>query len=189
MQEVLEPCHEQDSRTRPVADGRRAADVPRGHLGNPCSTAAQGCCWLRAGSWQRGLLPVRWRQPLRVCEPAQCSSPAQIAKCRSAVGTRQVFLNTCSALNLKVGTLLQQPALKEMGSLILKCCLMLSHVGSMLQVQELEQLFVGLKADVEAMFMQAPSVDLDDLGRRMEGLQKLIEDQVGFPACTDCRQT
>ena len=56
----------------------------------------------------------------------------------------------------------------------------------MLQVQELEQLFVGLKADVEALFMQAPSVDLDDLGRRMEGLQKLIEDQVGLPACVNC---
>ena len=56
-------------------------------------------------------------------------------------------------------------------------------------MQELEQLFVGLKADVEALFMQAPSVDLDDLGRRMEGLQKLIEDQVGLPACMICVQS
>eukprot|EP00891_Asterochloris_glomerata_P000620 jgi/Astpho2/620/fgenesh1_pg.00013_%23_39_t len=52
-----------------------------------------------------------------------------------------------------------------------------SHEQFTDKVQELEQLFVGLKADVEALFMQAPSVDLDDLGRRMEGLQKLIEDQ------------
>ena len=40
-----------------------------------------------------------------------------------------------------------------------------------LQVDELKATFGGLKLDVEAMFMQMPSVDLDELGSQLEAMQ------------------
>ena len=40
-----------------------------------------------------------------------------------------------------------------------------------LQVEELKGTFGGLKLDVEAMFMQMPSVDLDELGSQLEAMQ------------------
>lgn len=39
------------------------------------------------------------------------------------------------------------------------------------QVEELKGTFGGLKLDVEAMFMQMPSVDLDELGAQLEAMQ------------------
>ena len=41
-----------------------------------------------------------------------------------------------------------------------------------LQVEELKGTFGGLKLDVEAMFMQMPSVDLDELGSQLEAMQQ-----------------
>ena len=40
-----------------------------------------------------------------------------------------------------------------------------------MQVDELKGTFGGLKLDVEAMFMQMPSVDLDELGGQLEAMQ------------------
>ena len=41
-----------------------------------------------------------------------------------------------------------------------------------MQVGELKGTFGGLKLDVEAMFMQMPSVDLDELGGQLEAMQQ-----------------
>lgn len=48
-----------------------------------------------------------------------------------------------------------------------------------LQVSELEELFGLLQGDVEALFLQAPSVDLEALGVQLAGGQELVEEQVG----------
>lgn len=43
---------------------------------------------------------------------------------------------------------------------------------------ELEGLFGGLRADVEALLLQAPSVNLDALGGGLAGLHVRLEEQV-----------
>lgn len=43
---------------------------------------------------------------------------------------------------------------------------------------ELKATFGGLKLDVEAMFMQMPSVDLDELGGQLEAMQHHQSEQV-----------
>lgn len=48
----------------------------------------------------------------------------------------------------------------------------------MLQVGELKATFAGLQLDVEAMFMQMPSVDLDELGSQLEAMQHHQQEQV-----------
>lgn len=50
-----------------------------------------------------------------------------------------------------------------------------------LQVGELKATFSGLQLDVEAMFMQMPSVDLDELGSQLEAMQQHQQEQVGLP--------
>ena len=47
-----------------------------------------------------------------------------------------------------------------------------------MQVGELKGTFGGLKLDVEAMFMQMPSVDLDQLGGQLEAMQHHQAQQV-----------
>ena len=47
-----------------------------------------------------------------------------------------------------------------------------------MQVGELKGTFGGLKLDVEAMFMQMPSVDLDQLGGQLEAMQHHQSQQV-----------
>ena len=44
---------------------------------------------------------------------------------------------------------------------------------------ELKGTFAGLQLDVEAMFMQMPSVDLDQLGSQLEAMQHHQQEQVG----------
>ena len=48
-----------------------------------------------------------------------------------------------------------------------------------LQVGELEGLFERLRGDVEALFMAAPSVDLQALARQLEGVHGQVDEQVG----------
>lgn len=54
----------------------------------------------------------------------------------------------------------------------------------MMQVGELKATFGGLKLDVEAMFMQMPSVDLDELGGQLEAMQHHQAEQVRCHLCT-----
>eukprot|EP00198_Chlamydomonas_reinhardtii_P008819 XP_001698156.1 predicted protein [Chlamydomonas reinhardtii] len=51
-----------------------------------------------------------------------------------------------------------------------------SHASFGGKVGELEALFQALRRDVEALFMQAPSVDLDALGRRMTECEGLLDE-------------
>ena len=44
-------------------------------------------------------------------------------------------------------------------------------------MSELEGLFQLLRGDVEALFMQAPTVDLDALGRQLGDAERLIDEQ------------
>lgn len=53
---------------------------------------------------------------------------------------------------------------------------------SYVQVAELESLFGGLRADVEALFMQAPSSDLEKLYERAQRERLVLDEQVG-PLC------
>lgn len=54
-----------------------------------------------------------------------------------------------------------------------------------LQVEELKGTFAGLQLDVEAMFMQMPSVDLDQLGSQLEAMQQHQHEQVNLHSvCT-----
>ena len=53
----------------------------------------------------------------------------------------------------------------------------------MMQVGELKATFGGLKLDVEAMFMQMPSVDLDELGGQLEAMQHHQAEQVKCDLC------
>jgi hypothetical protein len=46
------------------------------------------------------------------------------------------------------------------------------------QVAELEGLFGGLRADVEALFMQAPSADLHKLYERAQRERLVLDEQV-----------
>ena len=50
--------------------------------------------------------------------------------------------------------------------------------SAVLQVGELKATFAGLQLDVEAMFMQMPSVDLDELGSQLEAMQHHQQEQV-----------
>ena len=50
----------------------------------------------------------------------------------------------------------------------------------MAQVTELKGIFGGLKLDVEAMFMQMPSVDLDELGSQLEAMQQHQQEQASI---------
>lgn len=52
------------------------------------------------------------------------------------------------------------------------------------QIGELKATFGGLKLDVEAMFMQMPSVDLDELGGQLEAMQHHQAEQVRCHMCT-----
>lgn len=45
---------------------------------------------------------------------------------------------------------------------------------------ELKGIFGGLKLDVEAMFMQMPSVDLDELGSQLEAMQQHQQEQASI---------
>ncbi|KAL4447174.1 hypothetical protein ABPG77_007207 [Micractinium sp. CCAP 211/92] len=54
------------------------------------------------------------------------------------------------------------------------------HFGS--KVAELEALFGMLKADVEALFMQAPSVDLEALTRELEEMHGQVDEQASIVA-------
>eukprot|EP00803_Ostreobium_quekettii_P003255 evm.model.scf_876.4 EVM.evm.TU.scf_876.4 scf_876:19566-22779(-) len=45
------------------------------------------------------------------------------------------------------------------------------------KVADLEGLFASLKSDVESLFMQAPTVDLDDLGATLEEKEQLLEEE------------
>lgn len=47
-----------------------------------------------------------------------------------------------------------------------------------MQVAELEGLFGGLRADVEALFMQAPSSDLHSLYERAQRERLVLDEQV-----------
>ncbi len=49
------------------------------------------------------------------------------------------------------------------------------------QVAELEGLLAGLRADVEALFMQAPSADVDQLAGQAADMQLHVEEQVRGP--------
>lgn len=49
-----------------------------------------------------------------------------------------------------------------------------------MQVNELKATFAGLQLDVEGMFMQMPSVDLDELGSQLEAMQQHQQEQVGL---------
>ncbi|PSC71466.1 Autophagy-related 11 [Micractinium conductrix] len=55
-----------------------------------------------------------------------------------------------------------------------------THFGS--KVSELEGLFGALKADVEALFMQAPSVDLEALARELEEMHGQVDEQASIVA-------
>ncbi|KAK9820447.1 hypothetical protein WJX72_010464 [[Myrmecia] bisecta] len=55
-----------------------------------------------------------------------------------------------------------------------------SHKHFADKVSELEGLFGGLKSDVESLFMTAPSVDLDELGRQMEDRQRCLDQQTSI---------
>ncbi|CAD7705230.1 unnamed protein product [Ostreobium quekettii] len=45
------------------------------------------------------------------------------------------------------------------------------------KVADLEGLFASLKSDVESLFMQAPTVDLDDLGALLQDREQLLEEE------------
>jgi len=60
----------------------------------------------------------------------------------------------------------------------------LTAVQCTVQVGELKATFGGLKLDVEAMFMQMPSVDLDELGGQLEAMQHHQAEQVKCHLCT-----
>ena len=49
-----------------------------------------------------------------------------------------------------------------------------------MQVVELEGLFQLLRADVEALFLQAPSVDLDALGQQLVDMEGCVDEQSCF---------
>ena len=46
-----------------------------------------------------------------------------------------------------------------------------------MQVSELETLFVGLRGDVDALFMQTPTVDQEGLCRQCEEMHRHLEEQ------------
>ncbi len=46
-----------------------------------------------------------------------------------------------------------------------------------MQVAELESLFEGLRSDVDALFMQTPSVDQEGLCRQSEEMHRHLEEQ------------
>ena len=50
-------------------------------------------------------------------------------------------------------------------------------VRSAAQVSELESLFEGLRGDVDALFMQTPSVDQEGLCRQSEEMHHHLEEQ------------
>lgn len=54
----------------------------------------------------------------------------------------------------------------------------MSLFGESQQVAELEGLFAGLRADVEALFMQAPSADLEQLSARAQDVRLHLDEQV-----------
>ena len=54
-----------------------------------------------------------------------------------------------------------------------------------MQVAELETLFEGLRSDVDALFMQTPSVDQEGLCRQCEEMHSHLEEQA---RCWLCRQ-
>ena len=49
----------------------------------------------------------------------------------------------------------------------------------MVQVGQLGQLFGGLKEDVEALLLQAPSVSLDELAAQLHSTATMLQEQVG----------
>ena len=49
--------------------------------------------------------------------------------------------------------------------------------GKLAQVTELESLFEGLRSDVDALFMQTPSVDQEGLCRQSEEMHRHLEEQ------------
>lgn len=62
------------------------------------------------------------------------------------------------------------------------------HAFSMLnqqgmQVASIEELFISLRADVEAVFMQAPTVDLEALATRVDSMKPDLEALASFSCC------
>lgn len=59
----------------------------------------------------------------------------------------------------------------------------MKHALDTSQVKAVEDLFSSLRADVEAVFMQAPTVQLEALATKVDSSQPLIEEMVSCFGC------